>query len=201
MVWAGVSPNPSSRRRVNNQRTLMETIVTETEEKRYAELQLLALDAARHGDSPTLASMVRAGLPINLQDHKGNTLLMLASYHGHTEIVAALLDCGADPDRRNLRGQTPLGGVAFKGYVEIATLLLDAGADLDADQGAGTTPLMMASLFGRTEMVEFLSRRGADVRALNRWGLSAGLLGGFFQVVSKIRHPVQFTLQALSRSS
>jgi ankyrin repeat protein len=167
----------------------MNIIVTEAEEKRYAELQLLALDAARRGDSPTLASMVRAGLPVNLQDHKGNTLLMLASYHGHAEIVQALLDCDADPDRRNLRGQTPLGGVAFKGDVEIASMLLQAGADLDADQGGGTTPLMFASLFGRTEMVQLLSQRGANTNARNRWGFSAGLFGQLSRFISNLRHP------------
>ncbi len=172
----------------------METIVvTEAEEKRYAELQLLALDAARAGDSPTLASMVRAGLPVNLQDPKGNTLLMLASYHGHLEIVQALLDCGAEPDRRNLRGQTPLGGVAFKGYVEIAESLLNAGADLNADQGGGMTALMFASLFGRTEMIRLLEQRGADVKARNRLGMSAGLLGLLSRVVSRIRHPFRST--------
>ena len=174
--------------------------VTEAEEQRYAELQVLALDAARRGDSDTLAPMIRAGLPVNLQDHKGNTLLMLASYHGHEEVTAALLDCGAEPDRRNLRGQTPLGGVAFKGNVEIAKLLLDAGADVDADQGGGTTPLMMASLFGRTAMAAFLQERGANAGTLNRWGLSAGLLGGCFRIVSKIRHLSQPTLQPTSRS-
>jgi uncharacterized protein len=174
--------------------------VTEAEEKRYAELQLLALDAARRGDSATLAPMVRAGLPVNLQDHKGNTLLMLASYHGHAEMVDALLDCGADPDRRNLRGQTPLGGVAFKGYVEIAELLLDAGADLNADQGGGTPPLMFASLFGRTEMVRLLQQRGAATGGHHRWGFLVGFLSRLFWIVSKIRHPFRSNPQSLSTS-
>lgn len=183
-----------------NHTTSLETVITEAEEKRYAELQLLALDAARGGDSLMLASMVRAGLPVNLQDHKGNTLLMLASYHGHTEMVEALLDCGAEPDRRNLRGQTPLGGVAFKGYVEIAELLLDAGADPNADQGGGTTPLMFASLFGRTEMVRLLQQRGADTEGHNRWGFLVGFLNRLFWIVSKIRQRFQSNPQPLSKS-
>ncbi len=167
----------------------METKITDTEEKRYAELQELALDAARRGDSDTLAPMVRAGLPVNLADHKGNTLLMLASYHSHEEMVQALLDCGADPDRRNERGQTPLGGVAFKGYVAIARMLLDEGAALDADQGHGMTPLMLASLFGRTAMVEFLTERGANRNARTSWGFSAGLFGRLSKLITKFRNP------------
>jgi len=181
-------------------RTASLAAVTEAEEKRYAELQLLALEAARSGDSSTLAPMIRSGLPVNLQDHKGNTLLMLASYHGHEEMAGALLDCGAEPDRRNLRGQTPLGGVAFKGYVGIAALLLDAGADLNADQGGGTTPLMFATLFGRAEMVRLLQQRGADRGGHNRWRLLFALLGRLFWIVSKIRQPFQSNPQPLSTS-
>lgn len=178
----------------------METIVTEAEEKRYAELQLLALDAARTGDTSLLVSMVRAGLSVNLQDAKGNTLLMLASYHGHPATVDVLLEYGAEPDRRNLRQQTPLGGVAFKGYVEVASLLLDAGADLNADQGGGTTPLMLASLFGRTDMVRLLQQRGADAATRNRWGFSAGLFGRFFQIASNLRRRFPFKRQPMSLS-
>src|ERR1700677_1238018 len=101
----------------------MQTVVTEAEEKRYAELQAVALDYARCGETEPLAQMLRHGLPVNLADTKGNTLLMLASYNGNLETARLLLEQGAEADRRNDRGQTPLGGVAFKGCAEIAALL------------------------------------------------------------------------------
>ena len=41
--------------------------------------------------------MIKHGLPANLADSKGNTLLMLASCHGHADVVAELLECGAFP--------------------------------------------------------------------------------------------------------
>ena len=91
----------------------MQTAVSEAEEKRYAELQELALDYVRSGETESLAAMVRHGLPVNLADAKGNTLLMLASYNGQLETARMLLAAGAQVDRRNDRGQTPLGGVAF----------------------------------------------------------------------------------------
>ncbi len=126
------------------------------EEKRYAELQAMALDAARHGELDLLEPMLEAGMPVNLCDEKGNTLLMLAAYHGHPQTVWALLRRDAEVDARNDRKQTPLAGVAFKGHLDVAKLLLDAGADPVADQGGGRTPVMFAAMFGHLEMVKLL---------------------------------------------
>jgi ankyrin repeat protein len=129
------------------------------EEQRYAELQAMALDAARHGDLETLEPMLHAGMPANLRDEKGNTLLMLAAYHGHADTVKLLVRYDAEVDARNDRHQTPLAGVAFKGHVDIAQVLLDAGADPVADQGGGRTPVMFAAMFGHLEMVKLLEKR------------------------------------------
>jgi ankyrin repeat protein len=131
------------------------------EEQRYAELQAMALDAARHGDVDALAPMLQAGMPVNLRDEKGNTLLMLATYHGNEEAARVILRYDAEVDARNDRGQTPLAGVAFKGHLEIARLLLEAGADPVADQGGGRTPVMFAAMFGHLEMVKLLENKAA----------------------------------------
>lgn len=128
---------------------------TPAEEARYAELQLLALDAARTGDGGLLLPMLDAGLPLHLADEKGNSLLMLASYHGHQDLTRELLERGADPDQRNDRNQTPLAGVAFKGGLEIARLLVKHGADPDADQGGGRYPVQFAAMFGNPDIVDF----------------------------------------------
>ena len=65
---------------------------------------------ARQGGTDTLAAYVDAGVPANLSNDKGDTLIILAAYHGHSQTVTALLKRGADPDRPNDRGQTPLAG-------------------------------------------------------------------------------------------
>lgn len=162
-------------------------LLTPAEEARYAELQLRAVDCARTGaDLEVLQAMIEAGLPVNLADPKGNTLLMLAAYHGNAGAVRLLLRHGANPERRNHRNQTPLGGVAFKGHAGIAEFLLDAGADINADQGNGMTPLMFASMFGRTETARLLLKRGANARRRNRWGLTAPL----FSLVGRIVRPL-----------
>lgn len=151
-------------------------MLTEAENKRYIELQRIALDAARHGDVDTLAPMLKAGLPVELRDEKGNTLLMLAAYHGHEAMVRVLLEAGAEADARNDRQQTPLAGVAFKGHLEIARLLIQFGADSGADQGGGRTPVMFAAMFGHREMVAFLENEMRGNATARVWGIRVDTL-------------------------
>jgi hypothetical protein len=147
--------------------------LTEEEEARYAELQQFALECARDGETATLESMVAAGLPVNLADERGNTLLMLAAYRGREETARMPLARGAEVDRRNDHGQTPLGGVAFKGDLPLVEALLEGGAAVDADNGGGRTPLMYAAMFGHRLVVNRLLEVGADPHAKIFFGLSA----------------------------
>ncbi len=163
--------------------------LTKEEEERYVELQLLALTSARSGDTKLLTSMIDTGMPVNLSDEKGNSLLMLAVYHGHGETARMLLANGAEVDRRNDHGQTPLGGVAFKGNLPLVQLLLAAGADINADNGGGKTPLMFAAMFGHRDAVEHLLAAGADPSSQTLLGISAqqiAKLTGAFRSLSTL---------------
>jgi ankyrin repeat protein len=93
------------------------------------ELAQKVFDLARRGDTDTLAAYVDAGVPADLTNDKGDTLVMLAAYHGHADAVRALLARGADPNRINDRGQVPVAGAVFKGEAEVVRALLDGGAD------------------------------------------------------------------------
>ncbi|UNO40523.1 ankyrin repeat domain-containing protein [Streptomyces sp. MST-110588] len=116
-------------------------------------LQLAAkvFDLARHGDTDTIAAYVDAGVPVNLTNDKGDSLVMLAAYHGHLDTVMALLQRGADADRPNDRGQTPIAGAVFKGEDEIVRALVEHGAD-----PAGGTPSAIdtARMFQKTELLK-----------------------------------------------
>jgi ankyrin repeat protein len=110
------------------------------------ELAHQMFDLARAGGTERLAAYVEAGVPVNLTDDSGNTLVMLAAYHGHAGTVAMLAGRGADVDRVNDRGQTPLAGAVFKGEEAVVAALVTAGADPDA----GTpTARETAVVFGR----------------------------------------------------
>lgn len=135
---------------------------TADELKRYEELQVIALDFARTGKTEDLKAMLQSGMPLNLSDHKGNSLIMLASYNGNLETTVMLVSFGAEVDKKNDRGQTPLAGVCFKGYLDIVKVLVKAGANIYENNGMGTTPIMFASMFGNYEIVKYLSEQNKN---------------------------------------
>jgi uncharacterized protein len=114
-------------------------------------------DLARAGHTPELAEYVDAGVPVDLTNDKGDTLLILAAYRAHPETVAALLARGADHSRANDRGQTALAAAVFRRSAETVTALLDAGADPDA---GGPSARATAVFFELPEMVTLLEGRG-----------------------------------------
>ena len=69
---------------------------------------------ARSGDAEPLGALLAQGLPPNLRNERGDSLLMLACYHGHHDAARVLLEHGADPQLMNDAAQTPLHGAAFK---------------------------------------------------------------------------------------
>jgi ankyrin repeat protein len=119
------------------------------------ELAGRVFDLARAGSTEELAAYVDAGVPANLTNDKGDTLLILAAYHGHPETVGALLDRGADHARVNDRGQTALAAAVFRQSGNSVTRLLAAGADPDA---GGPSARATAAFFELPEMSGLLDR-------------------------------------------
>lgn len=93
------------------------------------ELAHRMFDLAREGAADRLTEYLDAGVPVEITDPKGDTLLILASYYGHDAIVTGLLARGADPNRTNDRGQTAIAAALFARSGASVTALLDAGAD------------------------------------------------------------------------
>lgn len=117
------------------------------------ELATRVFDLARAGDAASLAAYVDAGVPVNLTNEKGDTLVMLAAYHGHAEAVDALVARGADVDRLNDRGQSPLAGAVFKGEDAVVRALVAGGAD---PQAGHPTAIDTARMFEREDLLAIL---------------------------------------------
>jgi ankyrin repeat protein len=128
---------------------------------------------ARVGEVQELAALLAIGLPADLRNDKGDTLLMLASYHRHPELAELLLHHGADPELANDRGQTPLAAAAYQGDLRMVRTLLERGADVNGSGHHGRTALMTAAMFNRTEIVALLLAHEADIHARDAQGLTA----------------------------
>ena len=112
-------------------------------------------ELARDGHADELAAQVDAGLPVNLTNDKGDTLLILAAYHRHRDCVQALVARGADLDRANDRGQTALAAAVFRQDAGIVTLLLGAGASPAAGRPSA---LETAEFFELADMASLLQK-------------------------------------------
>ncbi|KAF2665026.1 ankyrin [Microthyrium microscopicum] len=118
------------------------------------ELATKLFDHARAGSTTSLQPYVQAGIPPNLTNGTGDTLLMLAAYHGHAETVSMLLDAGADANALNDRGQSPLAGSVFKGYMDVVRVLVEKG---HADVNAGhPNAVDCAKMFKRNDLLAIL---------------------------------------------
>lgn len=110
---------------------------------------------ARDGDAASLAAYVDAGVPVNLTNDSGDTLVMLAAYHGHAAAVRALVARGADVNRLNDRGQAPVAGAVFKGEDDVVRALVEGGADPLAGH---PTAVDTARMFGREDLLGVLGQ-------------------------------------------
>ena len=119
------------------------------------ELDLLrgTFDLARDGDLGLLVDYLDAGVPVNLTNGAGDTLLILAAYHVHAAVVRALLERGADHARVNDKGQTALAAAVFRQDHDIVTTLLAAGADPDLGPRSAVA---IATFFELPEMLALL---------------------------------------------
>jgi ankyrin repeat protein len=110
-------------------------------------------DLARSGETALLMEYVDAGLPVDLTNSVGDSLLMLAAYYDRAETVQSLLERGADTSRINDRGQTALAAATFRRSADEVEMLLKAGAD---PYLGSPSAIEVARFFEYPEMLELL---------------------------------------------
>lgn len=157
---AHTEANPSVSASASNLPPTNESIASNSAPRDVNELPPAALelaaklfDLARAGETSTLQAYLDAGIPPNLTNHQGDTLLMLAAYHGRPDTVRTLLSKGADPNVINGRGQSPLAGAVFKGHGEVVKVLVEGGGNADAGVPSAKDTAVM---FKREELFEIL---------------------------------------------
>ena len=110
-------------------------------------------DLARDGRTGPLGEMLDAGVPLDLVNARGDSLLIVAAYAQHRDTVQELLRRGADTSVVNGMGQTALACAVFRNNEAILLDLLTAGADPDLGSHSG---IQIADQFALPRMREVL---------------------------------------------
>ncbi|NWX44893.1 BARD1 protein, partial [Steatornis caripensis] len=105
------------------------------------------------------------------RNHKGETLLHIASIKGDLAAVEQLLKNGADPNVKDNAGWTPLHEACNHGHKEVVELLLQYKALVNTTGYQNDSPLHDAAKNGHVNIVELLLLHGASCDAVNIFGL------------------------------
>ncbi|KAE8580531.1 hypothetical protein XENTR_v10024452 [Xenopus tropicalis] len=105
------------------------------------------------------------------RNHKGETMLHLASIKGDIQGVEDLLKSGANPNVKDNAGWTPLHEACNLGHTVIVELLLQHHALVNTTGYQNDTPLHDAVKNGHIAIVQLLLSHGASQEAVNIFGL------------------------------
>lgn len=93
---------------------------------------------ARHGRCEDIERLLDRGIPLNVRDEYGNTLLIIACQNGNKKVAKLVLRRGADINARNHKGNTPLHYCFHYGYGDtLGQYLMSKGANSSIRNNAG----------------------------------------------------------------
>ncbi|NXC01694.1 BARD1 protein, partial [Orthonyx spaldingii] len=158
----GVKTRRSAALQVINSPSLSESPSTPSTSKTCSQVQI-----------PLSPSVLKSpgGNTIARRNHKGETLLHVASIKGDLTAVEQLLENGADPNVKDNAGWTPLHEACSHGHREVAELLLRRRALVNTAGYQNDSPLHDAARSGHVAIAELLLLHGASREAVNIFGL------------------------------
>ncbi|HRJ51973.1 MAG TPA: ankyrin repeat domain-containing protein [Candidatus Thiothrix moscowensis] len=111
-----------------------------------AEMDTRMWDAARAGDTATVANMLQQGANIHHTSRVGESAMHAATAAGSLQTVIYLVNAGANINATTANGWTPLHHAARFGRADIANFLKGKGANLNATttENPPKTPVQMA---------------------------------------------------------
>uniref|UniRef100_A0A8C9IPB3 BRCA1-associated RING domain protein 1 n=1 Tax=Piliocolobus tephrosceles TaxID=591936 RepID=A0A8C9IPB3_9PRIM len=105
------------------------------------------------------------------RNHRGETLLHIASIKGDIPSVEYLLQNGSDPNVKDHAGWTPLHEACSHGHLKVVELLLQHKALVNTTGYQNDSPLHDAAKNGHMDIVKLLLSYGASRNAVNIFGL------------------------------
>lgn len=121
--------------------------------------------------------LIDAGAPVDLENAKGVTPLILAAQTGNLKMIRLLESRGAFESHVTLSGSTAVLQAAHFGHLSVVQHLLRKNHQLlEQANYHHTTPLMRASQEGHLQIVQFLCDMGATVNRKNLQAMTALML-------------------------
>ncbi|XP_034511017.1 BRCA1-associated RING domain protein 1 isoform X4 [Ailuropoda melanoleuca] len=121
--------------------------------------------------SPAATKLSPSSLMAVKRNHRGETLLHIASIKGDIPSVEYLLQNGSDPNVKDHAGWTPLHEACNHGHVKVVELLLQHKALVNTTGYQNDSPLHDAAKNGHLDIVKLLLSYGASRNAVNIFGL------------------------------
>jgi ankyrin repeat protein len=115
-------------------------------------------EAAQSGNTGMIQNYLDLGLPPELVDEQGWSILHYAASHGQTEVIKLLHSRGGCIDPVDEYGRTPLHHAAASGESESICSLVDFGSNVNAVDNEGNTPLKWAQMCQKHSAVSILSK-------------------------------------------
>lgn len=129
------------------------------------EFQVLLVRLSAAAAVPALEKLVAAGVPVNGDNERGQTSLMVAAESGCLRCVEVLVGAGARLEASDVQGRTALLYAARAGHDSVALLLLEEGARIDAVDELERNALWWAVREQRWTVAGHLLAKGSPVRA------------------------------------
>ena len=121
------------------------------------------LNAVQSGDIATVKKFLDEGVPVDLTDEEGWSLLHHAAALGQVEVINLLCKKGCRVDLIDNKGRTPLHYAATNGDIETIRLLIAMGSNVNSVDNKGNTPLKWSVMFEQNAAIEELTKHGGTV--------------------------------------
>ncbi|XP_048200132.1 BRCA1-associated RING domain protein 1 [Perognathus longimembris pacificus] len=121
--------------------------------------------------SPSTTKPSPSSLVVGKRNHRGETLLHIASIKGDVPSVEYLLRNGNDPNVKDHAGWTPLHEACNHGHLKVVELLLQHKALVNSTGYHNDSPLHDAARNGHLDIVKLLLSHGASRNVVNIFGL------------------------------
>lgn len=112
-------------------------------------------------------TLIQAGAPVNAQNAKGDTALILCARTEHYEYAKSLIEAKAEIFKMNLAGENALKIALSKGYKAVDNIVLPSNVN-QSDDNSNSVLMTAVSLKAPADVLKLILSKGADPNARNK---------------------------------